>query len=161
MILLVLTHVSSRTIQNQVFFNKGLSKVCLRCAVLFVAPMSARILDLIATWAERAYWVDIVHAALKGDADGQAAVAAKMEALFPHVDKASMSAVTYAEALRHCKNSYLNVPHKSMSPSLVQFLDLKLNYLTPGVLLGIGCSVAFVVNCGHVALLIMVSYGVD
>ena len=97
-----------------------------------------RYMDLIETWAERSFWIDLVHATLQGSASAQLQLASKMVSLFPTLNKEQLEKISYSDALRHCKGFFLNVPRKSMCPSLLRFLELNLNYLTPGVILGIG-----------------------
>ena len=100
-----------------------------------------RIVDAIEMWAERACWIDLVHAALKGNAELQSDIASNMGTLFHRGDTSSLAVISYTDAVRHCKNEYVNVPRKTMSPELVKYLELNLNYLTPGVILGIGSLV--------------------
>ena len=95
-------------------------------------------MEMIEMWAERSFWIDLVHATLQGNTPSQLQIVSKMASFFPAVNQSDLEKITYSEALRHCKNFFLNVPRKSMSPSLVRYLELNLNYLTPGVILGIG-----------------------
>lgn len=96
-----------------------------------------RHVDLIQTWVERAYWIDLVHAALRGDRQQQSELAEEMALKCIHLNKDELEHISYTDALRRCKAVYMNVPRKNMSPSLLRYLELKLNYLTPGVVLGV------------------------
>ena len=97
-----------------------------------------RILEMISEWVERASWVYLMHFALRGEVKKQQKLAAEMADSFPHLDEAEMTSMGFTDLLRRCKNTYLNVPRKHMSPSLIRFLDRNVNYLTPGVIVGLG-----------------------
>lgn len=108
------------------------------CNLCKMVAEKRKYMELIETWAERSFWIDLVHATLQGNACSQLQIASKMVSLFPILDKNELEKISYSDALRHCKNFFLNVPRKSMCPALLRFLELNLNYLTPGVVLGIG-----------------------
>lgn len=79
-----------------------------------------------------------MHFALRGEVKQQRKLAAEMAVSFPHLEEGELAVMNFVDLLRRCKNTYLNVPKKYMSPSLIRFLDLHLHYLTPGVVVGLG-----------------------
>ncbi len=119
----------------RVFFVSLLDSFVILCSrVLTQAP---RLVGLIEGWTEKALWIDLVHIALRGDSKQQEVLANSMAEKFSHLEASDLATITYVDALRRCKGFFLNVAHKTMSPQLVNFLDRTLNYLTPGVVLGI------------------------
>ena len=106
-------------------------------------------MNLIEGWTEKALWIDLVHVTLRGDVKQQIALADSMAGKFTHLEAADLANITYADALRRCKGFFLNVPRKTMSPQLLNFLDRNLNYLTPGVVLGIRVLFDILEYFGH------------
>ena len=106
----------------------------------WVGHVWPRMMELVHMWVERIEWVNLCHITLRGDAEKQVEQAMLMAGQFEHLEFERLERISFPEAVRHTKGFFLNTPKKLFRPSLVQFLEGRLNYLTPGVVLGLRVS---------------------
>ena len=109
----------------------------LHIIILYYIVLRLRLLDAISSWVERSIWVDLTHATLRADVDAQAELCEWTLQHFPHMDEHRMQNVTYVDALKKSKDAFHCLPRKYMRPSLTSYLQRMLNYLSPGVVLGV------------------------
>lgn len=99
-----------------------------------------RILDHILVWAEKIEWVDLVHITLRGDYKAQQEQAARMKEVFPHLSAMNLEQIDFQTALKQAKTCFFYLSKQAMNKALQSYLDLKLNYLSPGIVVGVGFS---------------------
>ena len=107
------------------------------------APHPLRLVQNIGQWVLRVDYACLTHCALRGDRDGQQKLAAEMKGMFPDIADSNLEAMGYLDCLKIAKSHFANIPRKGMRPSLAGFLDRMLNYLSPGVVIGVGPLDAF------------------
>ena len=88
-------------------------------------------------------WVDLTHAALRDDRDGQMQLADSMQQKYPHLEQRNLQSMSFIDALKIAKANFHSIPKKSMRPSLVAYMERTLNYLSPGVVVGVGTLVQY------------------
>lgn len=92
-------------------------------------------------WVERISIVEIVHCILRGDEEKKASLASWMAQKFQHLECKGLTHIDYVAALKWAKSSFTNIPRKIMRPSLVVYLARTLDYLMPGVVIGVAPEV--------------------
>lgn len=97
-----------------------------------------RLLDCISLWTERACYVEMVHCTLRGDTAGHTELSQWMCARFQHLELRKLTEMDYVTALSTAKSSFQHIPRKLLRPALEVFLQRTLNYLSPGVVIGVG-----------------------
>lgn len=88
-------------------------------------------------WGERVALVELLHCTVRYDAKGQEEIAEWLCANFPHLEHLNLHSISYLVALKTAKAHFQNIPRKLMRPSLVKFMAKYLDYLSPGVVLGV------------------------
>ena len=122
---------------------KGLFFQDLACNMFFQSLCNLhlfRIVDLILVWVGKIDWVELVHIILRGDHKAQKEHAARMKEVFPHLSLMNLEQVDFQTALKQAKTCFFYLSKQAMNKALQSFLDLKLNYLSPGIVVGVGFS---------------------
>ena len=81
--------------------------------------------------------VELVHCTLRKDEESRSETIEWMHRRFPSTMSMNLQSLDYLTALRNAKSVFANIPRKIMRASLTIFLAKFLNYLTPGVVLGV------------------------
>ena len=81
--------------------------------------------------------MNLTHLALRGDMKGQGELAESMRARFTSCSVYNLENMSYVDALKTAKAKLQHIPRKSMTPALSSYLDRYINYLSPGVVIGV------------------------
>ena len=93
---------------------------------------------MVAVWAERISWVELTHFALRSDSQSQQQLALWMADQFPDTCTGrELGTLQYIELVKTVRSVFCSLPRKTLGHSLDAFMERMVNYLTPGIVLGV------------------------
>lgn len=105
------------------------------CVIL--EPISAsRIHDTVLEWSRRVCCVNLLHMALRGQAQEQRVLAEEMQTDFG-MNSSMYSCISYPDMLQKTRLIFNYIPEHTMNPALRSFLAGRLKDLTPEIVLGL------------------------